>query len=377
MRIRSISLFSQWQPFRDGTYRCSGGRSADGFLSTIVKLEADDGIVGWGEMAPLGSFYDPAFASGAQAGMRELVPQLIGLDARAVLATNERMDLALKGHAYVKSALDMACWDASAKHAETPLCVALGGRFGERIPLYRSISQMSPQQMAAQGKKYVEQGYRRLQVKVGLDVCDDIERMEAVRSAVPRETVIIADANASWRTAQVREFLRATREMDYALEQPCATLEETRSIRQHCDRPLILDESIDGLPALLDAHADGLIDGVTIKLARVGGITKGRLIRDVAVSLGLAVTIEDTGGAEICTAAIAHMMQSTPEANRQHTVDFHNWVTVSHATADFACCEGSFTAPQGPGLGIEVAEGSLGRPFCTAGNSMPSRSSRI
>lgn len=368
MKIRNIALFSQWQPFRDGTYRCSGGRSAEGFLSTIVKLEGEGGIIGWGEMAPLGSFYDPAFAAGAQAGMQELAPQLIGLDARAVLALNERMDLVIKGHPYIKSALDMASWDALAKQARMPLCIALGGRFGDRIPLYRSISQMDPEDMAERAQKYVGQGYRRLQVKVGLAVRDDIERMEAVRSVVPPETVIVADANAGWRTGEAREFLRATRRMDYALEQPCGTLDETRSIRRHCDRPLILDESIDGLPALLHAHGAGLVDGITIKIARVGGITRAKLIRDVAVSLGLAVTVEDTGGAEICTSAIAHMMQSTPEANRQHTVDFHNWVTASHAKADFACCEGSFAAPRGPGLGIDVVEKCLGEPFYIVGD---------
>ena len=205
-------------------------------------------------------------------------------------------------------------------------------------------------------------------MKVGLAVRDDIERMEAVRSAVPPQTVIIADANAGWRTGEAREFLRATRGMDYALEQPCATLEETCSIRPHCDRPLILDELIDGLPALLLAYGRGLIDGITIKIARVGGITRAKLIRDVAVSLGLAVTVEDTGGAQISTSAIAHMMQSTPEANRQHTVDFHNWVTVSHARADFACSEGSFAAPRGPGLGIDMVEQSLGEPFYNVGD---------
>jgi L-alanine-DL-glutamate epimerase-like enolase superfamily enzyme len=260
----------------------------------------------------------------------------------------------------------MASWDALSRQAETPLCVALGGRLGERIPLYRSISQMSPQDMAAQAAKYVAHGYRRLQVKVGLEVRDDIERLEAVRSAVPPDIVIFADANGSWHTAQVREFLRATRSMEYSLEQPCATLEEIRAIRKNCDRPLILDESIDSLSALLRAHGDGLVDGITIKIARVGGITQARLIRDVAVALGLGVTIEDTGGAEICTAAIAHMMQSVPEHGRQHTVDFHNWVTVSHATADFDCRNGSFTAPQGPGLGIEVQEERLGEPFFRA-----------
>jgi len=99
-RIAHIRIYRQWQPFRDGTYICSGGRSADGFDSTIVAIETRDGAVGHGEMAPLGSFYDPAFAEGARAAMRELAPRLVGEDARGIEALNRRMDLLLKGHPY-------------------------------------------------------------------------------------------------------------------------------------------------------------------------------------------------------------------------------------------------------------------------------------
>ena len=95
MTIASIRLFRQWQPFRDGTYRCSGGRSAEGFDSTIVEIVARDGAAGHGEMAPLGSFYDPAFAEGARAAMRELAPKLIGEKADGSDAINRRMDLLL------------------------------------------------------------------------------------------------------------------------------------------------------------------------------------------------------------------------------------------------------------------------------------------
>src|SRR6187549_2506609 len=103
MTIASISLFQQWQPFRDGTYRCSGGRSAEGFDSTIVEINTRDGAAGYGEMAPLGAFYDPAFAEGARAAMRELCPQLIGADAAGIEALNRRMDLLLNGHLYAKA----------------------------------------------------------------------------------------------------------------------------------------------------------------------------------------------------------------------------------------------------------------------------------
>ena len=92
---------------------------------------------------------------------------------------------------------------------------------------------------------------------------------------------------------------------------------------------------------------------MTLKIARLGGVTRTRLVRDVAVELGLRVTVEDTGGAQVDTAAIAHLSLSTPASARTHTVDFHNWVTVSSGTGDLHCHDGRM-ALTGPGLGITV-----------------------
>jgi cis-L-3-hydroxyproline dehydratase len=363
MRITKITAYSQNQPFRDGAYTCSGGRSALGFDSTIVRIDTDAGLAGWGEMAPLGAFYDPSFAAGARAALAELAPSLIGADPLQTSALNRRMDHVLKGHPYAKSAIDMACWDLVGKNAEQPLAEMLGGRFGDTVALYRSVPQAAPDRMAEQARKYVEAGYTRIQVKVGLDPDEDVARIEAVRDALPRDVVLFADANGGWNTHQARRFLRATRALDYYLEQPCDRYEENLALRADCDRPLILDESIDSLVVLMRACADRLADGITIKLARVGGITKARLIRDTAVEMGIAVTVEDTGGAEIDTAAMAHMSLSTPESARLHTVDFHNWVTVSNATGLPTCKDGKMAAPTAPGLGVMPLEEKFGKPI--------------
>jgi L-alanine-DL-glutamate epimerase-like enolase superfamily enzyme len=366
VRIIKITAYGQTQPFRDGAYTCSGGRSALGFDSTIVRIDTDAGLTGWGEMAPLGAFYDPSFAAGARAALAELGPSLIGADPLQTTALNRRMDHVLKGHPYAKSAIDMACWDLVGKNAEQPLAEMLGGRFGNTVALYRSVPQAEPDRMAEQARRYVAAGYNRIQVKVGLDPDEDIARIEAVRDALPRDVVLFADANSGWNTHQARRFLRATRSLDYYLEQPCDRYEENLALRADCDRPLILDESIDSLAVLMRACADRLADGITIKLARVGGITKARLIRDTAVEMGLAVTVEDTGGAEIDTAAMAHMSLSTPESARLHTVDFHNWVTVSNATGLPPCKDGQMAAPTAPGLGVTPLENQFGKPIYIA-----------
>ena len=360
-RITQIAVYRQWQPFAAGPYVCRDHRE-EGNDSTVVVLTTADGSVGLGEVAPLGSFYSVAFADGARAGIALLAPLLLGLDATQPRALRSLLDTAMLGHPYVKSALDMACWDLAARRAGQPLCEALGGRFGDGVDLYRSVSQDDPAAMAASARRFVADGYRRLQVKVGLEPGEDAERVAAVRDAVGSEIALAADANGGWTTAETRIFLRATGGLEYALEQPCMTLEECLAIRPGCDRPLIIDESIVSLESLLAARSGGA-DGLTIKLSRVGGITAASLLRDVACELGLPVAIECTGGAQIGSAAIAHVSLSTPEELRRQTIDFHAWVTVANGSGMPDSEDGRMRAPGGPGLGITADLELLGDPI--------------
>ena len=363
--IAAIRAHRQWQPFVDGVYATSAG-SAAGFDAVVVAVDTELGVTGWGEMAPLGSFYSEAFAAGARAGVAELAPHLLGLDAGQPRAVAARMAEAMRGQPYIKSALDMACWDAAAREQGRPLCEALGGRLGDAAELYRSIPPLPPEQAAAAARRHAAAGYRRLQVKVGGDVHADAERLLAVRDAAGPAIRLVADANGGWSSAEAIRFLRAAGEAEYALEQPCASLEECAAVRARCPVPLLLDESIVSLHALLAAWRAGAADGVTIKLSRVGGVTPAVTMRDVAAELGLHVTVEDTGGASIDTAAMLHLSLSTPAGRRGPTVDFNGWVTVDNATGIPAPAGGRLAPPAGPGLGVEVLEDLLGEPFFRA-----------
>ncbi len=358
MRIESVRAFHQWQPFADGTYATAGG-SAAGWDALVVAVDTDAGITGWGEMAPLGAFYDAAFSEGARAAAGLLSAALTGADPRRHREVTERLDRALRGHPYAKSAFDMACWDAAAKAAGQPLCEALGGRFGERVDLYRSVAPAAADAMAATARGYVAAGYRRLQVKVGGDPLTDAERLAAVHDAVGPEITLFADANGGWTTGRALTFLRETEAFEFTLEQPCATVGECALVRRHCSHPMVLDESIVSVGALASIAHERLCDGVTIKIARVGGVTRAAQIRDLAVELGLQVTVEDTGGASIDTAAVLHMSLSTPASARLHTVDFNAWVTADNATGIPATIDGALAPPDGPGLGVTVDESAL------------------
>src|SRR6266568_5854829 len=117
MKIIRINAYQVDLPLHEGSYKWSGGKSVTVFDSTVVRIDTDEGVTGYGEVCPLGPFYLPAYASGVRAGIAELGPHLLGEDPLQLLKLNRRMDAALKGHAYVKSAVDVACWDLLGKAA--------------------------------------------------------------------------------------------------------------------------------------------------------------------------------------------------------------------------------------------------------------------
>ncbi len=363
MHIESIKAYRVLLPFVDGPYRMSKGRTADAFDSVIVAISGDDGLTGWGEMAPLGNFYSPAFAAGARAGIAEIAPHLLGNDPRALGRIGRLMDTVFKGHPYVKSALDMACSDLAARAAGVPLVTLLGGRESETAELYKVVTHGTVESMSAHAVRIVSEGFSRLQVKVGGSVHDDIERVTAVAAAVPKGTVIFCDANAGWTPFQARQFADATRAIDYTFEQPCTTIDECLSVRRSLGKPMVLDESVTSLDDVLEIHRKGVADGLTLKISRLGGVTKTARIRDVAVDLGFMVTVEDTGGAEVDTAAMAHLSLSTAQERRLHAIAFHEWVTVRTASNTPPVTGSRMGIPDGPGLGIDVQQEKLGKPF--------------
>jgi L-alanine-DL-glutamate epimerase-like enolase superfamily enzyme len=129
----------------------------------------------------------------------------------------------------------------------------------------------------------------------------------------------------------------------------------------------VLDENIDSLDMLLRGKADLAMDVVNLKISKLGGLTKTRQARDLCVNMGIGMTIEDSWGSDIATAAIAALAHSTPTEFLFTTTDFNSYVTVSTADGAPQRVNGRMAASTAPGLGITPKMEVLGKPVVRVG----------
>lgn len=365
MKITKISTYQVDLPLVEGRYSWAAGKYIEVFDTTIVKIETDTEFIGWGENCPLGPSYLPAHAKGCRAAIEEIAPHLIGLDPTNFGVINQVMDEALIGHNYAKSALDMACWDLLGKKANLPIVDLMGGRHGEEIKLYRAISQESPEQMAAKVSGYRDEGYTKFQLKVGGTPEEDILRIKAVAAVLQDGETLVADANTGWKAHEAIRVVNGVKDIDVYIEQPCITYEESIRVRKNTTLPFILDENINDMQTLLRAENDKAMDCINLKISKVGGLTKAKQIRDLCVTLGLPMTIEDSWGGDIVTAAISHLAHSTPERFRFSSTDFNSYTPVTLANGAPERINGVMKASTKPGLGIEPIAEVLGKALYT------------
>ena len=363
MKITKIKVYKIGLPLKEASYKWSHNSEVKEFDNTIVKIETDTTTFGFGEVCTLGSAYLPAYAKGVRSGIEEIGNSLLGADPTNIININNLMDKNLKGHPYVKSPIDMACWDILGKTFNVPIWKFLGGKFGDHIDLYRAISQEDPLIMVKKVKQYKKEGYKKFQLKVGGEANQDIERIIEVRSNLQPNDTLVADANTGWLMHDALKVINKTQHLDIYYEQPCISYDECLQIRKKINNPFILDENIDSIQAFLKAYNDKAMDIINIKISKMGGITKSKLLRDLCVECQIPMTIEDSWGGDIATAAIAHLAHSTPEKFRFSSTDFNSYNSINYSSGSPQRINGKMQASDNVGLGVEIDESIIGKPL--------------
>jgi L-alanine-DL-glutamate epimerase-like enolase superfamily enzyme len=365
--ITRVEVFSYRLQYAHGNYVMSQGRQATHETGTLVRITTSDGIDGWGEITPLGSTYLPTYGGSIRAALKTLGEVLLGHDPANIGRISRAMDMALMGHGYSKSALEMACWDIFGKVVGRPLVDLIGGRLNDDFPLYEAVPLGTPARMAEFVQARGEAGITRFQLKVGGDPADDIARVVAARAAAPDGAVIVADANGGWQLLQARRAIRGMEGLDVLVEQPCRETPECALAHRGSTLPMVLDESVVTVADLFAARDAGAL-AVNLKVSRVGGLARTVQMRDLAQELGLCVSVEDMWGGDVITAAVSHLAASTSPEHLMNVSFFNDWTDGHVAGHEPRSASGRGRAPAAPGLGIEVDATRLGQPIFVAGD---------
>jgi L-alanine-DL-glutamate epimerase-like enolase superfamily enzyme len=329
--------------------------------ATLVKLETDTGLVGWGEGTPWGHTYIPAHGPGIRAGIETMAPFLLGLDPRKILHVERAMDLALPGHLYAKSPIDMACWDIAGQAAGVPIADLMGGGSHAPRAIASSVGAKTVEETREVIQRYRDRGYIVHSVKIGGDVARDIARIRDVEALRTPDETILYDVNRGWTRQQALCVMRATEDLHVMFEQPGETLDDIAAVAPKHAAPASVDESLVTLHDATRIARDGLAEVFGIKLNRVGGLTKAARMRDVALAHGLDMFVMATGGSVLADAEALHLAATIPDANWLGV-----WACQDMLTKDIAGgrgprnVRGHLHLTDAPGLGVHPDEDQLG-----------------
>lgn len=363
MKIKRISAYGLYLPLAEVQY-LSKGRRFEGFDSTFIRIDTDEGITGWGEICPWGNNYLPAFSGAIRAALEVLGPQLIGRDPRRPEVLTRQMDAILPGHLYTKAGIDYAIWDVIGKAAGMPIYELLGGKEDHAVATSASLHLDSTDAMLGKLDYWRKRGVSRFSIKMGRSLADDIEAVRAFSEVRRDDELFIFDANGGWSPWEATRVINATSDLDVTFEQPCATYDECVDVRGRTQRPFCLDECMVEYRDFMRAISDKSCEIVNVKLARVGGITRARWIRDLCMANNIHMLIMCMAGTVVNDTIVAHFAQSLPANRLVGTWSCQDYITVDAAPGRGARhVDGHMTPPDLPGLGVEPDLALLGDPL--------------
>lgn len=369
MKIKEVHVYAHRLPVKNGPYTMANAK-VWALDTTLVKLVASNGLVGWGETCPVGPTYQPHHALGARAALAEMAKGLVGADPLQPVMLRRRMDGLLNGHRYAKAAVDIAAHDLTGKHYGTRVADLLGGAAIERVPSYYATGVGEPDDIARIAAEKVAEGYPRLQIKIGgRPVEVDIAVMRKVWEKVGKSGVrIAADGNRGLTTRDALRLSRECLDIPFVMEQPCNTMDEIAAIRGQLHHGVYLDENTEDLGAVLHAIGRGLCDGFGMKVTRIGGLHAMTVFRDICEVRSMPHTCDDAWGGDIIAAACTHIGATVQPRLSEGVWLAQPYIDGNYDSRNGVNIEGGhIRLPQGPGLGVVPEEGIFGEPVLSVG----------
>ena len=379
MKIVEIQRFPiRMTPVKTG-YRAEDELSRIARVETvIVRVVTDSSVVGYGEAGSIAAYLNQTMG-GLLDWLQAYADALVGADALNLNEINRRLDKVSgefpPGCQPARAAIDMAMYDIVGKAREVPVHAVLGGAYRTELELLTNLYEETPEEKAAAARRFVEQGFSGLKVKIGDSIIldgrtsDNLEhekqKLLAVLRTVGPQTYIDADANQSWANAgQVRGIFASILDEEFygnlSLEQPLhhLNLKGHAELRETLPIPIILDESVVSPEAMMQIATTGAADRIVLKISRVGGLQKALQIVDICETAAIGVSIDTMPFTKLGDAAHCHLA-ATIRDHYPIDAEGHLWFEKTPFAGGFNIANGRVTLSDEPGLGVELDEGIL------------------
>ena len=327
--------------------------------SALVRLTAEDGSVGLGNIDPSPGYSVETIEQSLTALREKLAPLVHGSDAGNPHQLVARMDAILPGYLDAKAAIEMACVDLLARRLGIPVYQYLGGAMVSSVRFNAWVGILSPDEAAAEARKWFDRGFQSAKVKVGGGIKADRDRILAIREAVGPTMALRADANAGYSVADAIALGHLLEPLDMQLlEQPVADhdLAGMAKVRQAIGIPVMADESITDHESLIAVIRADCADIVKLKVMKQGGFLKCRRMLETATAAGMKVVIGHGFGLGVNT--VAEIMLACTSTEVLEGLECVGPLKTADdiVTRKLDIRTGQLALPGGPGLGVELDE---------------------
>lgn len=315
--------------------------------SLIVRLQSDTGVEGWGESTAI-------WRVSELVARRDLVLPLLA--DRSLFDLEELLTLDVLASAPLRSAIEMACWDAIGRQLKQPLFRLWGGLYRPRIPVAARLPVDSPEGTARFARELSVQGYRTLIITAAGQCSHDAMVAQAVRDAVGGRAPLRIDGGRRLDREAALELCRQLEPlgMQAAIDLLAANdFVRHSELEQQTTLPLAVCQLVQGARDVSALARMARSPQAIVNLDWVGGLTSARKCAAVAEATGVALSLGGTSRLGIAAAAQLHLAAATPYLTMAHEFSCH-LLLDDVITERFTTGDGFLSVPQGPGLGVEI-----------------------
>lgn len=329
--------------------------------NVLLRIEADTGVVGWGEAASAPTMTGETVAS-MLAAIAHIAPSLIGRAVNDIAGATAAMDRQMYGNSGAKAAIEIALCDLLGRATGRPVHALLGGKARSRMPVLAVIG--SPDTAADLGEAQARwsAGYRAFKIKVGLGSASaDAERTRAICTALKNAgaCLVSADANQAFGVEDAVHYARTVGDcgLDF-FEQPVEAhdLDGMARVAAASRTPIGADEGVHSRVDIERHHTRKAAQGASLKAIKLGGLHALFEASRLCDRLGMGVNIScKTGESSIASMAALHVAAAAPALAWGLTVTSPG-LAEDVVLEPLTVTHGHVEVPDRPGLGIEIDE---------------------